>query len=252
MANSAPLEAGRIPVFIANRRLSVPPPPPPGSGGSGRDDRDDGPAMGFQLSPLRFVVPAALGCVTMFALFWLLYALIASTTGVHGSSEMLPTVDFVRLAKNFELETRDRKPPPEMPDRPEAPPEVPVQQTRIQGPTDTSVNINMSLENSTQVKANFGLASTDGEYLPIVKVAPMYPARAQSQGIEGWVLLKFTVTEAGTVIDPVVLEAQPPGIFDEAAKKAVLKFKYKPRVENGRPVAVPNIQHLIRFELDDK
>lgn len=201
---------------------------------------------------MRFLAPFALASIAMVGLFWLLYALIASTTGVEGNSEILPTVDFVRLAKNFEIESRERKPPPEMPDRPEAPPEVPVQQVQIQGPTSTNVSINMSLENSTQVKANFGLSSTDGEYLPIVKVAPMYPARAQSQGIEGWVLVQFTVTEAGTVTNPVVIEAQPAGVFDEAAKKAVLKFKYKPRVEDGKPIAVPNVQHLIRFELDKK
>ncbi|HEY1077439.1 MAG TPA: energy transducer TonB [Fontimonas sp.] len=206
-------------------------------------------AKGLGLSPLRFVVPFLLASVAMVGLFWLLHALIAGSSGAHGNSEILPTVDFLRLAKNFEIETRERK-PPEMPDRPEAPPEVPVQTVQIQGPTNTNVSINMSLENSTQVKANFGLSSTDGEYLPIVKVAPMYPARAQSQGIEGWVLLSFTVTESGTVIEPKVLESQPPGVFDEAAKKAVLKFKYKPRVESGRPIAVPNVQHLIRFELD--
>lgn len=201
---------------------------------------------------VRFLAPFALACVFMVGLYWLLYALIASTAKVDTDSEILPTLDFIALAKKFELETRDRKPPPEMPDRPEAPPEIPVQQTQIQGPTNGTVSINMSLENTTQVKANFGLSSTDGEYLPIVKVAPMYPARAQSQGIEGWVLLQFTVTEAGTVADPVVLESQPPDVFDEAAKKAVLKFKYKPRVENGKPVAVRNVQHLIRFELEKK
>ncbi len=43
-----------------------------------------------------------------------------------------------------------------------------------------------------------------------------------------------------------------PRDIDEAAKKAVLKFKYKPRVENGKPVAVPKVQHLIRFELEKK
>lgn len=208
-------------------------------------------AKGLGLSPIRFVVPMLLACVTMVGLFWLLYALIAGTSGVQGNSEILPTVDFLRLAKNFEIETRERK-PPEMPDRPDAPPEVLVQTVQIQGPTNTNVSINMSLENTTQVKANFGLSSTDGEYLPIVKVAPMYPARAQSQGIEGWVLLSFTVTESGTVIDPKVLESQPSGVFDEAAKKAVTKFKYKPRVESGRPVAVTNVQHLIRFELDKR
>ena len=245
MANSSPPASERVPLFVVDRKTGAAQSPKGGgSKGSGVD-----PAS-LQLGSTRFAVPFLLACVSMVALFWLLYALIHSATGAQGSGEILPTVDFLRLAKNFELETRDRKPPPEMPDRPEAPPEVPVQTTQIQGPTNTNVAINMSLENSTQVKANFGLSSTDGEYLPIVKVAPMYPARAQSQGIEGWVLLKFTVTEAGTVIDPVVLEAQPQGVFDEAAKKAVMKFKYKPRVENGRPIAVTNVQHLIRFELE--
>ncbi len=199
---------------------------------------------------LRFIAPFLLACLAMMALFWLLYSLIHGAKGAANDGEILPTVDFLRLAKNFEIETRDRRPPPEMPDRPEAPPEVAIQQASAQAPTNTNIQINMSLENSTQVKAGFGLSSTDGEYLPIVKVAPMYPARAQSQGIEGWVLVKFTVTETGTVIDPVVIESQPPGVFDEAAKKAVLKFKYKPRVENGKGMAVTNVQHLIRFELD--
>lgn len=242
MANSAPTGPGRVPLFVVDRRTGAPAPasaePPPAA------------AASLQTGVLRFVVPFLLASVSMVGLFWLLYGLIHATTGATTNGELLPTVDFVRLAKNFEIESRDRKPPPEMPDRPEAPPEVPVQQTQIQGPTNTNVAINMKLENSTQVKSSFGLSSTDGEYLPIVKVAPMYPARAQSQGIEGWVLVQFTVTESGSVINPVVVEAQPPGIFDEAAKKAVTKFKYKPRVENGRPIAVPNVQHLIRFELE--
>lgn len=249
MANSARVESGELPGIGADYR---PPSPPAAGGPAGRsdDDRRGGAGTELQLNPLRFIVHLLLGTAAMLALFWVLYALIASTTGVSGSGELLPTVDFVRLAKNFELETRERRPPPEMPDRPEAPPEVPLQQVQVQGPTGANININMSLENTTQVKANFGLSSTDGEYLPIVKVAPMYPARAQTQGIEGWVVLSFTVTESGTVIDPKVIEAQPPGVFDDAAMKAVLKFKYKPRVEGGRAIAVPNVKHLIRFELD--
>ena len=236
MASSSNPEI-RVPMFVVDRNSGV-----------------QAPQIGEQpqQSPFRFIAPFGLACVSMVGLFWLLYALIHSTTGAVPNGEILPTVDFLRLAKNFEIESRERKPPPEMPDRPEAPPEVPMQTTQIQGPTNTNVAINMRLENSTQVKSSFGLSSTDGEYLPIVKVAPMYPARAQSQGIEGWVLLSFTVTEAGGVADPKVIESQPSGVFDEAAKKAVLKFKYKPRVESGKPIAVPNVQHLIRFELDKR
>ena len=198
----------------------------------------------------RFVRPFLVSGILVFGMFWVLYALIAST-GSMEEGETLPTVDFVRLAKNFELETRERK-PPELPEKPETPPEVPIQQAEIQRPTNSNIEINMSLENSTQVKSSFGLASNEGEYLPLVKVAPFYPPRAQSQGIEGWVLLEFTVTATGTVADPVVVEAQPPGIFDEAARRSILRFKYKPRVENGRPVPVPHVQHLIRFEIDKK
>jgi protein TonB len=242
MAHPPSVPSGGIPIFIADRRSAST--PPDALRGDGAGD------SGFQPGPLRFAAPLLLACVSMVGLFWLLYSLIHATTGAQGNSEILPTVDFLRLAKNFEIETRDRRPPPEMPDRPEAPPEMAIQQATAQAPTNTNIQINMTLENSTQVKSSFGLSSTDGEYLPIVKVAPMYPARAQSQGIEGWVLLKFTVLESGAVADPVVIESQPPGVFDEAAKKAALKFKYKPRVESGKAIAVPNVQHLIRFELD--
>ena len=45
----------------------------------------------------------------------------------------------------------------------------------------------------------------EGDYLPIVRVAPVYPARALSRGLEGYVDMGFTVTTTGTVKDPVVL-----------------------------------------------
>ncbi len=92
----------------------------------------------------------------------------------------------------------------------------------------------------------------DGEYLPIVKVQPIYPRRAQERGIAGYVLMEFTVTETGAVADPVVIEADPPGYFERAAMRAVLKFKYKPKIVNGEPVRVAGVRNLITFELEDE
>ena len=63
-----------------------------------------------------------------------------------------------------------------------------------------------------------GLCSAGGDYLPIVKVAPIYPRRALSRGIEGWVLLEFTVTRARTVTDVRVLESEPPGFFRQSGQ----------------------------------
>ena len=201
----------------------------------------------------RFLTPLALAAVFIIVMFWILHALISHGKGMGPQKDLLQTIDFVRLNRAFELETRVRT-PPKMPEKPEPAPATPTQQMQaVAAPTLTSVNIsNMSLENTTSVKAGFGLSSGDGEYLPIVKVAPMYPPGAQARGQEGWVLLEFTVTESGSVTDASVIEAQPPGVFDEAAKRAVLKFKYKPRVENGKAIAVQHVQHLISFKMDKK
>lgn len=209
-------------------------------------------AMNAAAAPLRFAKSLALAALFIFSLFWLLHFLISGGVGELKKSDPLPTIDFVRLNKAFEVETRERT-PPKKPEKPDVPPEDPTPQVAAQAPSAGDVNIgNMSLENTTNVKAGFGLSSTDGEYLPIVKVAPIYPPRAQSRGQEGWVLLEFTVTEVGTVIDAVVIEAEPSGVFEEAAKKAVLKFKYKPRVEGGKAIAVPRVQHLITFKIEGR
>jgi len=188
---------------------------------------------------LFYAVAFALG------LFWLLYFLISGGNGTFHKFDTTPTVDFLRLARNFELETRERK-PPKPPDKPEAPPEVVTPQAQIEAPGASDMEISMDL--GVDVKAGFGMG--EGEYLPIVKVNPIYPPRAQSRGQEGWVLLEFTVTESGSVVDPVVVEAQPAGVFDEAAKKAVVRFKYKPRIVDGKGVRVPNVQHLITFKIE--
>lgn len=103
----------------------------------------------------------------------------------------------------------------------------------------------------TQV-AMCGATTEDGDgYLPIVKVQAEYPQRAVDRGIEGSVTVEFTVSESGNVEDPVVVESDPPGIFDRAAIHAATQFKYRPRVVDGSPVRVEGVQHKIEFTLGD-
>ena len=87
------------------------------------------------------------------------------------------------------------------------------------------------------------------DYQPIVKVAPVYPRRALSRGITGYVIVEFTVDEKGNVVKPVVIEASPEGIFDQSAINAVLRFKYKPRLVNGEAVKVSGVQNRMNFML---
>ena len=108
------------------------------------------------------------------------------------------------------------------------------------------------LDFATDLALDAGLAGAggDGEMMPIVKVAPTYPRRAQQRGIEGYVVVEFTVTELGTVADPVVIEAEPPGMFDSAAVDAVLRFKYRPQMSEGKAVAVTGVRNIVRFEME--
>ncbi|MDB5985875.1 MAG: energy transducer TonB [Nevskia sp.] len=208
--------------------------------------------MRADLGPFRFGPPLLMGLALIVGMFWLLHSLITHSGAGVGKVETLPTIDFVRLKKSFELETRERKPPPQLPEKEKAP-EVPTQRMQVEGPQGNTVNIGaMKVDKDVAKNTGFALSASDGEYLPIVKVAPLYPESAASRGIEGYVLLEFTVTETGATADPVVIESQPTGTFDEAAKKAVLKFKYKPRIENGKPMRVEHVRHVITFKLDKK
>jgi len=106
--------------------------------------------------------------------------------------------------------------------------------------------------------------TSDGEYIPISKVPPQYPRRALSRGIAGWVIVEFTVTEQGTIRDPLVVSNcgyipnirlpsecvdSPNAVFDNAALKAAMKFKYKPKVIDGKPVETTGVQNRVIFEL---
>ncbi|MEZ5560518.1 MAG: energy transducer TonB [Pseudomonadales bacterium] len=188
-----------------------------------------------------------LGAVATFALFLLMQALIKSDKSPFDDSIKGKIVDFVRLQDDQDIQTKQRKPkPPPPPDEP--PPDMPRPDFDA---SDVSVGVDVG---AVQVNVDLNVGGTggfssDGEYLPIVKVAPVYPRRAQTRGIEGFVLLEFTVTKTGAVENPVVIESSPPGIFDNAAINAALKFKYKPKVVNGEAIDVAGVRNRITFEL---
>ena len=89
--------------------------------------------------------------------------------------------------------------------------------------------------------------TVDEEILPIATTSPEYPAEALEAGIEGWVLVSFTVTAAGEVADAIVADAEPLDIFDAAALQAIEQFQFNPRVVNGEAVAVEEVRYLFRF-----
>jgi len=79
-------------------------------------------------------------------------------------------------------------------------------------------------------------------------VQPVYPTNAARNKTQGWVELKFTVSETGDVKDISVGAASIPGVFDAAAVKAVSQWHYQPFVRDAVPVPVRTAIR-IRFTL---
>lgn len=189
--------------------------------------------------------------VVVFTLFWIMQYLIQSASMDLDKSRTLKLPDFVRIQQNETLDRRE--PPPEKPPQPDEPPPEPpppsmddiTPEAQSMAVSAAPISANISLDAS-----GFGLAPSDGEYLPIVKVQPIYPRRALSRGVEGYVIVEFTVTKQGTTKDVRVVESSS-SMFDDAAVKAAQKFKYKPRVVDGEPIEVPGVQNKITFEIEE-
>jgi protein TonB len=188
------------------------------------------------------------GILVTFALLWLMQFLIASGKEALLESADFRMPDFIRVRQDEATQSKDRK-PPKPPPVEEKPPEMPPPQLDSLDPNAPTVNLGRI---SINPDMNIGGASfnVDGEYLPIVRVEPLYPRRAQSRGLEGYCDMSFTVTRTGEVVDAVATNCSS-SVFERASVKAVLKWKYKPRVIDGEPIDSPGVETRLTYKFED-
>lgn len=186
------------------------------------------------------------------ALLFLMQTLIETGREAIGNDVSVNFAEFVRVKREEQIERREEKPKKIMP---EAKPEI-VRQTIDPEFDDAGISI------GTDALTNFAVGSfalgaklgdygmSDAEYMPIVRVVPMYPRQAAIRGIEGYVIVSFTVTTTGTVKDVVIVESTN-AVFNRPAVQAVLKFKYKPRIIDSVPVEVHDVQTKLTFNIEE-
>ena len=197
-------------------------------------------------SSIRVVLGGLLAVPVAIGLFYIMQALV-DREYQQEATKARKIADIVVPDKVIETNLKEVKP-----EKVEDPEEPPPDLDPIQFDTDVDmgmVNNAPSASISLNLSAS-GMSSGDGEYLPIVKVAPIYPRRAQTRGITGYCIVEYTVTKTGSIRDPQAVDCQPQGIFDRASVKAAEKFKYKPRVVDGEPIEVAGVQNKFTFELE--
>jgi len=199
----------------------------------------------------RHLSAAFLAIFVTFGLFYLMQALILGKDMKLGEASGT-MIDFVRLKKDSELDIKKRK----MPDKkePEEPPPPPdLSMARSNKPSQEMGDMAFAIDVDVDMGGTgFEIAASDTDVVPIVRVQPQYPLRASERGIEGWVEVEFTISKLGTVKDPSVINSHPSSIFDRSALKAIRKWKYNPKIEDGEPVERPGIKVRLKFELSNQ
>jgi protein TonB len=195
----------------------------------------------------RYAIAIGLGTSITFGLLFLMQYMIATGKAAVNDEDAVRFVDFVRVERDQFLETKKDK--PEKPPEPEEQPEMPSPDSMDNFDSTLAISVNSPTLSMNANVGGLGFGVSDGEYLPIVKVAPVYPSRAASRGLEGHVVVDYTVTRTGTTRDVTVVESTS-SLFERAAVDSAAKYKYKPRVINGEAVEVPGVRTIIRFELE--
>jgi protein TonB len=185
-----------------------------------------------------------------FGLFWLMTTLI-HIEGDVSPEKVFTTVEIVDVMLDRPVEPIRRTPP--------------IQKRPIESPTLDHLDPNDVIPNEYDIPIlspdpseqtlrdprRPSLSRADGDSTPLVRVPPRYPILATRRGIEGRVLVSFTIGKDGSVYDVRVLAAEPPDVFDAAAVKAVRQWRYEPKIVDGDPVEQRDQRISIPFRIED-
>ncbi len=205
----------------------------------------------------RTAVAVLMAAVVVAGLFWLMHTLIMGRDITAKKGSESAAIDFVRLKRDSQLETRTRskpqKPPP--PKKP-PPPQMKVQAQAKPDMSPTPFNVpKMNLPTSISGGPFLGNFSADdiqgdGELIPLVRIAPQYPRQALRDGISGEVTLEITVGPDGSVKSARVKSAKPRCYFESAAVSAAYKGRFRPKVVDGKPQETTGV-YTVKFTMGE-
>ncbi len=201
---------------------------------------------------LRYAAAGLLATCVTFGLFYLMQALIWMGSAEAEKLFTGQVIEFVRLKRESELELKKRRMPEKTPPEEEPPPPE-LDLARPLRPEQNLDAMSIALRQQVDIAGglDLGAVASDQDIVPIVRVDPQYPIRAADRGIEGWVEVEFTISAAGTVKNPVVVASHPSSVFNRAAIRAIRKWKYSPKIEDGVAVERMGVNVRINFTLED-
>ncbi len=200
---------------------------------------------------IRAIFSILLGAAIAFGLFVVMAKLVENDGKAQEALPPPPVIDIVMQKPDDEIQQRVRKPPPPPPP-PQEPPKVEPLEPDQAEPDNTGFSLALPSVDTGDIGVSIGGvgAMRDGDAAPIVRIPPEYPPQASRDGKEGWVKLSFTINEVGGVEDVEVIDADPKRIFDRSAKRALRKWKYRPKIVDGVAQKQFGLEVQLDFKLD--
>lgn len=201
---------------------------------------------------IRFLASIFIGAVVTFALYVIMSELIAVGSGSNAEKKESIVIELNQTPPESKAQQRTRVPPPPPP----PPPEPPKMQPQVEQSSNDASAIGFNAPTIDLGGASAGLGDPsgalmrDGDATPIVRIEPKYPVQAARDGINGWVQLRFSIMEDGSVDEVEVINAEPKRVFDREAIRALKRWKYSPKIENGKALKQPGQKVQLDFNLD--
>lgn len=204
---------------------------------------------------MKMIISILSALVVTAGLLFLMSLLIKDDREAVVDEPPVVTIDTVTLPKEEPEPERTEVEPPKPPaiePTPEPSGEV-IETSEIDSVIEEWSSVDPAIE--TSLPRGFGelpqMALTqESEAMPLYRSQPNYPMLAQQKGLEGWVLLKYDVDTGGTLSNIVVVNSEPKRIFDREAIKALKKWKFKPAMTNGQPIASAGQTVKIEFNIE--
>jgi protein TonB len=222
------------------------------------------PAVSGVFDALRLPLSFTLALLLTSGMFWSLNRLINSKVEVV-EKQKAAKIDFSRLRRDSEVKMVKRQkpepvkqvePPPDAPKITAAEAAAAASAGPFTGPiaigpgTGLNVDVKGMLGGSNALAAIGGGGGADRSEMPLVRIQPDYPPRALERGIEGWAVVEFGITPTGTTKDVTAVSSEPPGVFEQAAVRAVQSWKYNPKVQEGTAVERRGIRVKLNFKIN--
>lgn len=112
--------------------------------------------------------------------------------------------------------------------------------------------IKVSMRTARDGWNHIGEIDQDGDAMPKVRITPRYPRDAAIKGLEGYVTLTFDISTTGSTKNITILDANPRGVFERDAKRALRKWKYSPKMEGSIAIEQLGQQVTLEFKLESE